>query len=462
MTVWIPIVSEIADLVFLLLAAAIAVASLLRSPLKPGQRGLLAGAMVFSLLAKVALASQGQNFDVTSYRLVSNIQELGQSVYANTERYNYGPIWAWIVAGFGHLAGPGTGGLFHMWIAGFLAMVDVLIAVAAARAYSWMAALIFLLSPIGLLISGFHSQFDNLAVLMGLSAWLLIRAGKPKTPAFLLSAVCLGVSLIVKHILFLFPVWMVFWKPLGKLRNRILYALIAYGLFAIGFLPWCFDPASRAGIRRNVFGYNSSLGFSWIGYIIDLFRPLSPSPIAPTLQTASWSPWVKILWIVLMVAVGAVLVRKGVRELYLFYLLALYASSPALTTQYEAIPLLAAAVFYSVSASWSFQISGTLAIFTSRTNIGRFLQTAILYLAIPPIMIAGRPLFLGELVDLIWTFTMCASQFCAGVLLVRLLRAQDAAPSAQSLPRRIWLTVSPIALGGVPAVIRIARIVLAR
>src|ERR1019366_374183 len=312
-------------------------------------KDLLFGAMLFSVLAKVLLANLGHNYDLESYRIVSDIQEQGQSVYASTNRYNYGPIWAWIVSGFGHLASADMGERMHMWIAAFLGMVDVLIAVVLLRACSLTAALVFVLSPVGLLISGYHSQFDNLAVLLGLLAWLLIREGKPNPRAFLLSAVCLGLSLIVKHVLFLFPLWMVFWRPLGKLRDRILYALIDYGMFASAFLPWLFDPLSRAGILRSVLGYSSGLGFSWVGYIIDLFPHPEwqlVSPWVPSITDTSWISAIKLVWMAVLAASGVILARKGVREFYLFYLLLLYASTPSLANQYEAIPLVACAVFW--------------------------------------------------------------------------------------------------------------------
>jgi hypothetical protein len=240
------------------------------SALEPRKKWLLGGAMFFSVLAKIALASTGHNYDMDSWRVVSDIVSQGKSVYANTDRYNYGPIWAWLVSGFGHLAGPDDGEQFHMWIAAFLAMIDVLIAMAIAGAYSWIGAIVFLLSPISLLISGFHSQFDNLAVLMGLLAWLQIHAGKPKPTALLISAVCLGLSLMVKHALFLFPIWLIFWRPLGKVRYRILYAAIAYGLLAAAFLPWWGDAASRTGIVNNVFHARTNYDTSWLCCVIEL------------------------------------------------------------------------------------------------------------------------------------------------------------------------------------------------
>ena len=462
MTIWIPMASEIADLAFLLAAAAIAYFGVERSSLERKQKDLLFGAMLLSVLAKVLLANLGHNYDLESYRIVSDIQEQGQSVYASTTRYNYGPIWAWIVSGFGHLASADMGERMHMWIAAFLGMVDVLIAVVLLRAYSLTAALVFVLSPVGLLISGYHSQFDNLAVLLGLLAWLLIREGKPNPRAFLLSAVCLGLSLIVKHVLFLFPLWMVFWRPLGKLRNRILYALIAYGMFACAFLPWLFDPLSRAGILRSVLGYSSGLGFSWVGYIIDLFPHPEwqlVSPWVPSITDTSWISAIKLVWMAVLAASGVILARKGVRELYLFYLLLLYASTPSLANQYEAIPLVACAVFWSRPEGWSVQAAATFADFMSPTNLGPLLQQAVLYATLPSFL---SPYFMDKVIEVGYPLLLSASQFCAAMLLLKLWRQREATPDAPPLARGIWQAAYPIVLGGVPAAIKIARVLWAQ
>ena len=468
MTVWIPTAAATAEIIFFPLATAVAVIALRRSVLQARQKWLLGAAMVFSFLAKIALARMGHNFDVYCYRVISNILSQGGSAYQRADIYHYGPIWGWIVSGFGHLAGPGgeevfhrgelsypgAGEHFHMWIAAFLAMIDVLIGVAIGRAYSWIGAMVFVLSPIGLLISGFHSQFDNVAVLMGLLAWLLIREGKPKPVALTVSAACLGISLIVRHVLFLFPIWLVFWKPLGKLRYRILYAAVAYGLFAGSFLPWLGDPALRAAIMSNVFGYKSFYGNSLLGYVIGLILPLTSLD-----WYLRWIPVVgglQAIWMALMVATGVALVRKGAPELYLFYLMLVYASSPALYGQYCAIPMVAAAAFYPAWESWAFIAAGTLANLANKNNIGLFFFQAVFP---AEIVIRGRPYH--HLSDLFqnsaFMFFLVASQFCAGALFLKQWR-QVKKPTARS-PLRIemWKAAALIAVGGLPAVFGLAK-----
>jgi hypothetical protein len=467
MTVWIPTAAATAEVLFFPLAAAIAVIGLRRSPLPAQKKWLVGGAMVFSIVAKIALASLGHNYDVHAYRIVSNIMNRGGSVYAETDVYNYAPVWACVVSGFGHLAPTGGeevfqrgvlaargGEHFHMWISAFLATIDVLIGLAIACSYSWIGALVFLLSPIGLLVSGFHAQFDNVAVLMGLLAWLQIRSGRPKPLALAGSSLCLGISLMVKHILFLFPIWLVFSKPLGKLRYRILYAAVAYGLFAGSFLPWMGDPASRAGILANVFRYKSFYGNSLLGYIIGFFLPISSLD-----WYLRWIPMVsglQALWMALMLAAGVFLARMGRRELYLFYLLLVFASSPALAIQYSAIPMVAAAVFYSAWESWAFIAAGSLANLTTKGNVGLFFFQAVFP---SQIMIHGRPYH--HLSDLFqnsaYMFFLVSSQFCAGALLLKQWRRGGEPTTRSSLRIEIAKAAALVAAGGIPAVAALAK-----
>jgi hypothetical protein len=457
-TVWIPIASAIADLAFFPLAAAIVAVGLSRWACEPRRKRWLVAAMLFSVVAKVLLALPGHNYDMESWRIVSNILGKGQSIYADsTGRYNYGPIWAWIVSGFGHLAPRAGSEIFHLWIAAFLATVDVTIAWLIARTYSFAAALVFLLCPIGFMISGFHSQFDNLAVLTGLLAWLPIRAGKPRMRAVLLSAALLGVSLSIKHLLILFPLWLLFWKPLGRLRSRVFYAVIAYAMFFGSFLPWWNDGVSRAAIRQHVFGYNSSYGISWLGYMAALLAPI-PSWDA----FLHWIPTVKgfeALWIASMAAAGAILARRGRSELYLLYLLLLYASSPAVASQYVAIPVLAAAVYYSTAESWAFFAAGTVADFVTATGVGGLLlRMALFYWTVPPFTIAGQEyLPMDVLEHKIYPFFIFSSQFCAGVLVFRLWRWGGKPPIEKASMVKAWRAAGLVALGGLPIVLVVLK-----
>jgi hypothetical protein len=467
MSVWIPTAAATFELIFSPFTAVAVVYTLRHSTLKTSEKRLLVAAMVFSVLTKICLASLGHNYDVYAYRSVSDILNRGRSVYADSDRYNYAPIWAWLVSGFGHLA-PGAsdetfirgqlaatnGEYFHLWVAGFLATIDVLIALLIAVSYSWIGAMVFLLAPIGLLISGFHSQFDNVALLMGLLAWLQVRKGKSTPVALTLSSACLGISLMVKHILFLFPIWLLFWRPLGRLRYRVVYVAVAYGMFFASFLPWWGDPASRAGIMANVFGYKSSYGQSLLAYLVELILP-----VASLDRLLSWVPVMsgfQAAWMVLMVGMGLALAWKSAQDLYLFYILLVFASTPSIAIQYCAIALVAAAVFYSDWESWAFLAAATLANLTTKNNIGLFFFRAVLP---STVVIHGHVYY--NFSDLFQNsalmFFLVASQACAGALLLKRWRQLGKPAVARSMRADVWKAAVLIVAGGIPAVVALAR-----
>jgi hypothetical protein len=454
-TVWAAAISEIADIAFFPLAAAVVAIGVSRLPIETRRKRLLAGVMLFSIAARILLALPGHNYDVDSYRIVSNLVAQGKSIYADSGgRYNYGPVWAWVVSGFGHLAPSAGSEWFHLWIAAFLAMIDTLIAWLIARVYSFAAALVFLLCPIGFLISGYHSQFDNVAVLLGLAAWLAIRAGKPRTRTLLLSAALLGLSLVVKHLLILFPVWLLFWRPLGGLRNRALYAGIAYAVFFGSFLPWWSDPASREAIRQHVFGYNSFYGVSWSGYMAGLIVPVSDLD-----AWLHWVPFIKgfeAMWIAAMAAVGLLVARRGLREVYLLYLLVLFASSPSVASQYVAIPLLAAAVYCRTPESWAFFVAGTIAGLATDTGLGGLLLRGMLTRS-SSLLIAGHEYYPHDILEhKVYPFFVFSSQFCAGVLAFRLWRRGDK-PAEELAAVKAIRAAGWVLLGGLPIVLAVAK-----
>src|SRR5262245_58022876 len=65
-------------------------------------------ALVLILRISLAAGFRG-NFDTQSYLLVVRAVESGQNVYAATNRYNYSPVWSWIVTGLWRASSPNVG-----------------------------------------------------------------------------------------------------------------------------------------------------------------------------------------------------------------------------------------------------------------------------------------------------------------------------------------------------------------
>ena len=60
---------------------------------------------------------------------------------------------------------------FHIAVVSFLAISDALISVLLWRLFGRLPAIIFLLNPVSLLITGFHSQIETVPIMFGFFSW---------------------------------------------------------------------------------------------------------------------------------------------------------------------------------------------------------------------------------------------------------------------------------------------------
>ena len=92
----------------------------------PGRSALLAvAALVVGAGARLYFADSFYgNFDQTSFEIVARIMRREGNVFAETERYNYSPIWSYCLLVLNHVAE--TSGLqFHFVVRAFGTVVDV-------------------------------------------------------------------------------------------------------------------------------------------------------------------------------------------------------------------------------------------------------------------------------------------------------------------------------------------------
>jgi hypothetical protein len=223
---------------------------------------ILASIVGVGLRLWLAAGSYG-NYDQTSFQTVAGIMARGGNVYAETSRYNYSPVWAFILpilAGFA----VRTGIAFHLAFRGFLTLVDLCNAIVIGgiasrnsgkgdRDLAVRAYLAYLLNPVAILIVGYHGQFDNLAALPLLCAVLLsLRRGSGQNasafPLWLLATA----ALLVKH-LNAFTVWAFFVYLYSSVKWSAIAFACSIGVFALSF--WPFLPAGFDGIVNNVFLY---------------------------------------------------------------------------------------------------------------------------------------------------------------------------------------------------------------
>lgn len=271
---------------------------------------------------RVGVATLGHNYDIESYIITARVVSEGDIVYYKTDRYNYGPAWFIILNQLSKIASlVGDSDYFRLIISIFLTLVDVAIFTLVLRRIPAYAAAIFLLNPISIIISGYHSQFDNLAILLGLIAILLYQ--KQNSPRYLAGLIFFGLSLIVKHILILFPIWLFFREK--KLTPKLL-SLSPIIMFMLSFIP--FINKDITPIVTNVFSYSSKSNAPLLSMIC------GPDLCSPDLH--------KVVFILIVIFLGFILAKSklSLLDLFLFYLATIVAFSSAIANQYLVIPVL--------------------------------------------------------------------------------------------------------------------------
>jgi len=283
------------------------------------------------LAARFWISTFGHNFDLESYRLVVGIVEQGKNVYANTDRYNYGPVWFNVLHVLDLLAAHNPA-VFRWLLIGFLSAADVGISYVLWRRFGRLAATLFFLNPISIIITGFHNQFDNVAILTGLSAVLLFGDDfeKPVDRRKFCGLLVLGLSLMTKHVLFAFPLWLAV-KQRGLLQKMVILA-VPTAVFLAGFLPYW--AGGHAGIVENVFHYHSMN----TAHFYNFFMPAGTNYFLSAGE----------VWFVFLILFAFLCRPRNGFESLLLYTGVLVAASPATTNQYLAIPAALMSVFPSL------------------------------------------------------------------------------------------------------------------
>ena len=298
---------------------------------KNGSTGLwLAMVLGLGLAARFGISLWGHNFDFDSYRIVADLMAEGKNVYANTARYNYGPVWFNVIHWL-DVAAQHDGVVFRWLLITLLSVADVGIFWLLWRQCGRLAATLFFLNPVSILITGYHNQFDNVAIFIGLCAVLKFGDDfeKPLDRRKILALGILGLSLMTKHVFFVFPFWLAV-KQRGWLP-KILIIAIPSTLFLAGFAPYW--PAGAAGIIHNVFHYQSEQSAYAYNFILPAGTRYFFDP-----QTA---------WYVILILFAFFCRTRGSFASLLIYTGVLVAASPSTTNQYLAIPIALASVFPS-------------------------------------------------------------------------------------------------------------------
>jgi hypothetical protein len=282
--------------------------------------------LAFGVLLRLVIAGFGYTFDLSSYHLVGEIVNSGGNVYKETSRYNYGPVWFIIIGILYQISRifPDPFLFFRFLVAGLLIGVDIGIWYILYKRYSLKTSLLFFLSPISVIVTGYYSQFDNLAVFLGFLAVIVLKRH------FMTGLILLGISLMTKHVFFAFPLWLFFSEK--KLSRKVLSLVVPLAIFGMGFLP--FLQEGFHGIKDNVFLYKSfNNGPLW--------QFLVPDYLKRYLRK-------EFLFFGMLILGGIFFRKKKPFDQLLFYTITLVTFSYAIADQYFAIIVPFIAVYFNL------------------------------------------------------------------------------------------------------------------
>lgn len=317
-------------------------------------------AVCFSgILLRFWAMSFGHNYDFESYCIVGELAASLRNVYALTPRYNYGPVFFCIQGICFRLSQYFSGDsvlTYRILIVGILTLADLGIMCWIAAKYSLRLGAVFFLNPISVFITGYHNQFDNIAVLLALISCFFYNEEEAITKKDWLFVLFFTASLVTKHILFMVPFWLLVKKGL-PLKKRILYSFVPPFVFLLSFVPFIIgNMAALRGVLLNVFLYRADSNYpllKWLFVLLNLPFQLR-----------------FVTFLVIMTGLAFV-VRKQTYEYQItFYLLAMVTFSSALANQYLVIPIVSLCIFSKGICRYIYFIFMTIYLFLTNNGLG--------------------------------------------------------------------------------------------
>jgi hypothetical protein len=199
------------------------------------------------------------NNDIKNMEMVSKLVVDGKNVYANYKNYNYSPVWFHFLGAFQRLDQRFDALTFSCITRSFLTFIDLLtllflLLIARGENISLVkTSIFFYLNPVSYLITGYHGQFENFAILMvvvGLFAYLRLRH-KPVLGNILLWTFA-TIGMIIKHNIF-YELIICLNRAIKRYWLKFLLFVISVCVFLSLFIPYWSD--GKNGIINNVFMY---------------------------------------------------------------------------------------------------------------------------------------------------------------------------------------------------------------
>ena len=226
------------------------------------RRPVLVGGFVLAFALRLSyLFTTHENWDLDAYREVVRVLESGGELYRDTPRYNYSPAWSIVLRGLAALSRT-TGLSLERAVGVLLLLADFLTAwlvfriardgLGRSAEAAAGAALLFFANPVSVFTSGFHLQFDNIALLFLLAAIASVDRPSRAAANSFGTVVFLSASLLFKHVTYFHP--LLFVRTRRRPGLSLVAGLVPYVAFFASFLPYL---GSRGWVYERVFRYRS-------------------------------------------------------------------------------------------------------------------------------------------------------------------------------------------------------------
>lgn len=320
-----------------------------------------------ALALRLLLAKLGGNYDLESFEIAGDIVLNGDSVYAHTNRYNYGPFWAYCLGFLKFLSSIGGGynkTLFHAYIVCTLFLFELLLLKGMRKnGYDQLMCLILLFNPLSIILIGHHSQFDIIAISTAYWAYDFIKEKK-----ILPGIVLMGLSYSIKHIFVFFPLLLLFDKQIA-FRHRLAITVLPAFIFAATFFPFI---SNWQAIKTNVLAYQLNHGQTLFYKVFEILIPRFFSEFE-TIKTIPLMTGYKPIWVLSFLALGYWIYRQSSRQAFELYLTYLVGSSLAISEQYLLIPIMMVVAMRHHFISWLYLLICTYYImFVSSHNTAKY------------------------------------------------------------------------------------------
>lgn len=218
---------------------------------------------------RLVLAHGSYNFDITNFVKDISIVNSGKNIYIETVYYNYSPLFLIFLK-----LADAVSNLFltskEYAIRALLAFVDIIIIIILKRIGEktltkkqlYLSLVFFALNPVSIILTGHHGQFENLALLFLLLAYMLSISNSSTKWVFL----CATIALCIKHsVVFLVLYFFLF---TFRFKKGIILFILSCVIFLCLFIPFL-SADNLIRVKDQVFGYSGLGTFYGISYFLE-------------------------------------------------------------------------------------------------------------------------------------------------------------------------------------------------